>query len=180
MFVKQDAHTDQPQQDEPHHEAGHDAGKIDPDVGDLPAAPRHEELDGLIGQRCEHPTQDGPRDMPQQVPRVHPQTEHEQEPLQHIFAEMGQLADDVHREMVRRAVQPQHPQNLLHPLQHPAAGPFRDSGHLHGVGEDEGDAADERKGKDHPPGQQPRRDALLLFRHQPSALMLCSMLASLS
>ena len=31
------SHPDQPQQDEPHQQAGHHTGKIDPDIGDLAA-----------------------------------------------------------------------------------------------------------------------------------------------
>lgn len=57
MFIEQDAHPDEPQQDQPHDEAGHHAGKIDPDVCYLAAAPRHEQLDGLIGQRREQAAQ---------------------------------------------------------------------------------------------------------------------------
>lgn len=60
MLIENDAHPDKPQQDEPHQQAGHHAGKIDPDIGDLAAAARHKELDGLIGQGCEQAAQYGP------------------------------------------------------------------------------------------------------------------------
>ena len=160
MFIEQDAHPDEPQQDQPHDEAGHHAGKIDPDVCYLTAAPRHEQLDGLIGQRREQAAQDRPRDMLEHMFGVDPQAEHEQEALQQIFREVRQLADDVHREMVCRAGHAQLAQDLLHEVQHPSAGSLGDSRHLHRVREDEDDAADERKGEDDPPGDEPGRGAI--------------------
>ena len=100
MLIENDAHPDKPQQDEPHQQAGHHTGKIDPDIGDLAAAARHKELDGLIGQGCEQAAQHGPGHMLEEMPGVHPQAEHEQEAFQQILAEMRQLAHDVHGEPV--------------------------------------------------------------------------------
>ena len=51
-------------------------------------------------------------------------------------------------------------QDLLHEVQHPSAGSLGDGCYLHRVREDEDDAADERKGKDDPPGDEPGRGAI--------------------
>ena len=72
MLIENDAHPDKPQQDEPHQQAGHHTGKIDPDIGDLAAAARHKELDGLIGQGCEQAAQHGPGHMLEEVPGGQP------------------------------------------------------------------------------------------------------------
>ena len=113
MLIENDAHPDKPQQDEPHQQAGHYTGKIDPDIGDLAAAARHKELDGLIGQGCEQAAQHGPGHMLEEVPGVHPQAEHEQEAFQQILAEMRQLAHDVHGEPVSGTGKAQMPQDTL-------------------------------------------------------------------
>ena len=51
-------------------------------------------------------------------------------------------------------------QSRLQQSEHPAAGHSRHRGDLHGIGKDERNAADESKGKDHPPCGHPRRSAL--------------------
>ena len=165
MLIENDAHPDKPQQDEPHQQAGHHAGKIDPDIGDLAAAARHKELDGLIGQGCEQAAQHGPGHMLEEVPGVHPQAEHEQEAFQQILTEMRQLAHDVHGEPVGGTGKAQMPQDALQYPQYPAAGPLGHIRDLQRVGEDEHDAADEGKSKDHPPRDEPRGGALILFLH---------------
>ena len=59
----------------------------------------------------------------------------------------------------------QMPQDALQYPQYPAAGPLGHIRDLQRVGEDERDAADEGKSKDHPPRDEPRGGALILFLH---------------
>ena len=163
MFIEQSAHPAECQQEQPHQQPGQHAHKIQPDVQHLTAPPRGEELDGLIRQGREQASQNGPGHVPDKMPGVHPQAEHEQEALQGILAEMCQLADKMHGDVGCKAGHPQPGEHPLYQAKHPAAGPLRHHADLHGVGEDERDAADERQRKDHPPGDEPGRSARVLF-----------------
>ena len=140
-------------------DAGQNTGRIQPHIGDLTAASGRKDLDSLIGQRSEHAAQHGHADVPDILPGIHPHTQHEQKALQHILAEVCQLAHDVVGQALGKGRMAQTAQSRLQQSEHPAAGHSRHRGDLHGIGKDEPDAGDECNGKDHTSRNDPQRGA---------------------
>ncbi len=116
------------------------------------------------------------------LPGIHPHAQHEQKALQHILAEVCQLAHDVHGQAGQGPGMAQTAQDaacipstrLLDTVDTEAI--FMELEKMNTM------QPMRAKGKDHPPCDDPRRSALALYvpHPQPRALMLCSMLASLS